>query len=107
MAKTRCHKCRYNKRSLQQDVVEAALLLSENLVISPLPPVYKDVFTSNDHESVSAVISHVVGNTDQVLLPHKVCYAIKINDFVIGASKSKVLRSSLVIVKSQPIRSGS
>lgn len=50
------NKCRYDKGSLQQDDVKAALLLSENLGISVLLPVYEDVFPLNDYESVSASV---------------------------------------------------
>lgn len=89
---------------LQQDNVEA-ILVSEKLVISPLPPLYEDVFTPSDLSSITATVSNVVGNS-KVLLPHEICSALKINSFVIGSSKSKILRSSLIIVESQQIGPG-
>ena len=78
-------KCIYNKGSLQQKVFQTA-----SITVSPIPPVFEDALTSDEWETVSTLLDN------KVLLLHKVANAIKLNDFAIGSSNSRVAKASLV-----------
>ena len=89
-------KCIYNKGSLQQRGFETTSTTS----ICPISPLFEDALASDEWEIVSTLVASIPVR-GKVLLLHEVAKAIKLNDFVIGSSHSRVTKASLIYAELQ------
>ena len=94
-------KCVYNKGSLKHTCLKDAI--RDNTCVHPLPPVRESALTPEQRRSISNVICCVypnIGESVEVLTLFQKCSALRVGEFLLGATSGRHKSAAIVFVKS-------